>query len=280
MLEETVVSAPHAMFGDRLGKASKVVSGGYFSAALLEDGSVFLRGMGGPRRIPGPWQDLAAGSYQLYLLSPDGLLFSVPDVRVQEWVLEPVHVPFPVVRKLLFASGHDFTVIVDPDQTFVVERNTSLPTPPGAKSVCCGGSYAMLLTDGGELFGLGSNAFGQLAQANDVRRSDLWLRVPLSAPVESVACGGDHVVALAADGRVFAWGWSEKGQIGIGQLDGVTQVHKPKWISALSNVKSVAAGGMSSVTLFRAYVLTCVSRRLRAFWGRPARWDAAFLGLG
>jgi alpha-tubulin suppressor-like RCC1 family protein len=41
-------------------------------------------------------------------------------------------------------------------------------------------------------------------------------QVPGAADVAAIACGGFHNLALAADGRVIAWGTNDYGQLGNG----------------------------------------------------------------
>ncbi len=250
MLEQVTVTTPERCEG--MHDIVKAVGAGYSTFALSSRGVVHLQGMGGPTRTfdGGPWVDLAAGTYQLFLLNEQGLLFTWPDVREPELPLQRVALPFAsAVQKDMFASGHGFTVVVDvqTSQMHILENNETVALPvAGADvaSVCAGGSYAMLLSRNGTLYGHGSNAFGQLAQGNHVRRVDGWHAIESLPALQSVACGGDHVLALARDGRVFSWGWAEKGQLGIGNLSGdVRQVSAPSWINSLPPIAAIGAGG-------------------------------------
>lgn len=249
MLEQVTVTKPERCEGMR--DIVKAVAAGYSTFALSARGVVHLQGMGGPTRSfeGGPWVDLAAGTYQLFLLSDEGMLFVWPDIREPELPIQRLAVPFEgAVHKGMFASGHGFTVVVDVprSQMHVLERNETVALPvDGADvaSVCAGGAYAMLLARNGTVYGHGSNAFGQLALGNHVRRVDGWHAVAPLPAIKSVACGGDHVLALAEDGRVFSWGWAEKGQLGIGSNLGVNEVSVPSWISSLPPVRAIGAGG-------------------------------------
>ena len=37
--------------------------------------------------------------------------------------------------------------------------------------------------------------------------------------VRAAACGSEHSVCCAADGRFFGWGWNEAGRLGLGDED-------------------------------------------------------------
>lgn len=230
------------------------MGGGYFTAGLRADGDVVLRGMGATpqhvRVFKGPWLDLAAGSYQLFLLNVAGQLFVLRDVREPETGLSAVSVPFSRVHKSMFASGHDFTVVLDASSSamYRVESDVLLKAPANVHSVCSGGSYAMALTEDGQLWGHGSNVFGQLAQGNHVRHISDWVQIPPlgNSSVKQVACGGDHVLALTQNGELYSWGWFEHGQLGIGRLEGGPNVRYSPNRILLQNVTAIAAGGYAT----------------------------------
>lgn len=232
----------------------KVVAGGYFSATLDASGTAHLRGMGGPERtLNGPWRDVSAGTYVLLLLDTSGRLFAL-DVRDASAGLVALPVPH-AVQPGLFGAGHDFWLALDAATGVVTKGHAdvrtvvSLPavSGQGVTALCCGSSYALMLTDAGAVYGHGSNVFGQLARGDDVRDEAGWGAVELPSPVAQVACGGDHALALTRDGRVYAWGWAEKGQLGTGGPlpSAPRQMHTPQHVAALDGVAvgSVAAGG-------------------------------------
>jgi alpha-tubulin suppressor-like RCC1 family protein len=37
--------------------------------------------------------------------------------------------------------------------------------------------------------------------------------------IKQIACGGEHTLAIAEDGRLFSWGWNEHGQLGLQDIE-------------------------------------------------------------
>lgn len=103
------------------------------------------------------------------------------------------------------------------DRTSFVE----VPVPQGAgrwTMVAGGGSHAVAIADSDKLYVWGSNRYGQLG-----------IGIPLSVVVPMrvanpegvknwkwVSAGEDHCVALSTDGRLYAWGNNDHGQVGTG----------------------------------------------------------------
>ncbi|KAG7245449.1 hypothetical protein INR49_010900 [Caranx melampygus] len=74
-------------------------------------------------------------------------------------------------------------------------------------NVACGWDFTLLVTDCGQVLACGSNAFGQLGVGPTVTHSaDLLLVEYLKDPVESVAAGLRHSLAVTNTGRVYQWG--------------------------------------------------------------------------
>ncbi|KAJ2689549.1 alpha tubulin suppressor [Coemansia sp. RSA 1285] len=97
----------------------------------------------------------------------------------------------------------------------------SVAEDAGAWAVCGGGNHAFLWSsDGRQLFGCGYNSSGELAVSSDATRRELkWRRVELPdgcEAVRKVACGWSHTLLLGSNGRVYAAGSGEFGQLGTG----------------------------------------------------------------
>ena len=98
--------------------------------------------------------------------------------------------------------------------------------------ISCGNNFAMLLTMGGILFGLGNNKNGQLGLTEDKDTDkDLSLNYYYS-PIQNiilsdyyherimnVKCGFGHTICLSSSKKVYAWGNNKYGQLGTGNFE-------------------------------------------------------------
>ncbi|MCC3153644.1 hypothetical protein Q3A66_12515 [Hymenobacter sp. BT770] len=88
------------------------------------------------------------------------------------------------------------------------------------KQVAAGTSHSLALTTDGHLYAWGNNTNGQLGQGTSLDYAHP-VEVPLPESARNttwaqVAAGNDHTLALTADGRLFAWGNNQFGQLGDG----------------------------------------------------------------
>ena len=119
-------------------------------------------------------------------------------------------VPFPAVKAV---CGKDFTCIVgDREEGKLVvfglkSRDrfgvlASIPAAvPGWKDIAASWGSVFILMPHGELIGFGRDDHGQLPPAG----------LP---PIEAIAAGSEHCLALTKAGKVLAWGWGEHGNCG------------------------------------------------------------------
>jgi alpha-tubulin suppressor-like RCC1 family protein len=99
--------------------------------------------------------------------------------------------------------------------------------------VSCGGSHTAILLDGGALYTVGHGLYGQLGLGQRIRRVSVPTRVrgvlgpeaTASAargtsvslpPIQAIACGRYHCLAVTPDGRLFSWGGGKNGRLGTG----------------------------------------------------------------
>jgi alpha-tubulin suppressor-like RCC1 family protein len=75
-------------------------------------------------------------------------------------------------------------------------------------------------------------------------------RIPAKLPgicgIQALACGSGHILALRQDGKVWAWGTNDEGQLGDASR---TQRLTPVEVRGLSNVKAITAGNEFSAAL-------------------------------
>jgi alpha-tubulin suppressor-like RCC1 family protein len=83
--------------------------------------------------------------------------------------------------------------------------------------------------DDARVYSSGANQYGQLGHGDQFERHELTpIRSLDDERICMAACGNHHTLALALDGRVFAWGRADKGQLGLYetmQVPGALQSH-------------------------------------------------------
>jgi alpha-tubulin suppressor-like RCC1 family protein len=90
-------------------------------------------------------------------------------------------------------------------------------TTSGAIAVAAGNDHSLALKADGTVWAWGYNSYGQLGN-NSITNSQVPVQVQFpsgnTSPVVSVAAGGNHSLAVKADGTAWAWGQNDYGQLG------------------------------------------------------------------
>jgi len=118
---------------------------------------------------------------------------------------------------------------------------------PKISEVSCGRSFTVAVSEGGEVFSWGDDAYGQLGLGRSQLVSETPKQVQSIRNVATLCAGFEHVVAVTKDGEVYTWGYGRDGQLGHNNL---SDIQKPKHVEALKGKKSVACaagGGHSAV---------------------------------
>jgi alpha-tubulin suppressor-like RCC1 family protein len=114
----------------------------------------------------------------------------------------------------------------------------------GATAVAGGTSFAIALKSDGTVWAWGMNNAGQLGNGTSTGDSLSAVQVPGLGGIVAVAAGYAHGLALRGDGRVFAWGANNLGQLGLGTTANATS---PTLVPGLSGVRSISASTWNSV---------------------------------
>ncbi len=216
---------------------------------------------------------IARGDQHALVLRTDGSIWGWGQDDDGRVGLGLAHQPFPVTipaiqgaRKSAISSNHVLALQADGSvwawgSDYYGERGTS-STPPeeqpvpvegitDAVDVAAGTGSSFILRADGTLWAWGNNASGQLGNGTTTPR-----RKPQPVPglgnIVSVtvqpSSSQAHVLALDADGRVWAWGHNASGQLG----DGTTTARSsPIRVAGLSGIVAVSVGFDFSLALQR-----------------------------
>ena len=136
----------------------------------------------------------------------------------------------------------------------ITNHNTSVPvlitnqaTLPGIRQVSAGGQHSLALDTNGFVWSWGGNFYGQLGNGS-ITNSYLPNQINKNylANITSIAAGGEHSLALGANGTVYGWGDNLYGQVGNGNY---TNQLTPVIIGSLPPISALAAGDDHSLAL-------------------------------
>ncbi|MEU7023833.1 Ig-like domain repeat protein [Streptomyces sp. NPDC046203] len=92
-----------------------------------------------------------------------------------------------------------------------------LPAGTRATAISYGGIHGLALTDDNRLLAWGSNEYGQLGNGTtDSDPTPGYVDLPAGTDIAAIAAGGEHSMALTADGGVLVWGNGSFGNLGVG----------------------------------------------------------------
>lgn len=135
-------------------------------------------------------------------------------------------------------------------------REDPRPDPPGGGpsgaplSVAGGDMHSVAVDEAGTVWAWGNNALGQLGVGLSTVQSASPLKVPGLPTIVQAAAGANHVLALASDSTVWAWGSDGGGQVGPnGTGDPLQPQRTPVKVDGVVGAKAVAAAGNQSLAL-------------------------------
>ena len=116
------------------------------------------------------------------------------------------------------------------------------------QKIAAGRSHSIALTkEGGNVYGWGSSAYGQVGGVTTSPRRKAGICPPQQVEalqkvtIVDIAAGETHTLALTGGGRVFAWGGGSDGQLGTASSPTVLFNPKPKLVGDLDFV-AIEAG--------------------------------------
>ncbi|MDR2152005.1 MAG: hypothetical protein LBO72_04205 [Helicobacteraceae bacterium] len=111
-------------------------------------------------------------------------------------------------------------------------------------AIAAGSFHSLALDSNGKVYAAGENNVGQLGLGDKSRR---WKFTEVSAlsdkKIVAIAAGGSHSLALDNEGKVYASGFNEYGQLGLGDSGRATSRKAFTLVSSLSgkNITRIAA---------------------------------------
>ncbi|TCK01387.1 UNVERIFIED_ORG: regulator of chromosome condensation (RCC1) repeat-containing protein [Anoxybacillus amylolyticus] len=190
-------------------------------------------------------------------------------LNIADWLLknkgfahEPVHVPWLDGAEDISSSSHHLLLIRDGAVYAWGEnirgccgdsgRKTRTCYPleiPDPVSVLALGGNSLILSRKGEVYALGCNADGVLGYRESGTLVFQWSKKPVRIelpPIRKIAGGGKRVIALSWDGKVYAWGRNEDGEVLCSRSP---VVYRPLIVFDKERVVDVAAGERHAILL-------------------------------
>lgn len=245
----------------RLSSVVDVCAGGYYTAALLSNGTAYAWGFYSERQptrvnLDVPLTALACGDYHTLGLTADGRVYSWGIDRSGSLGRSSLHgtsapaAPGLVegldgVKVVAVSAALDHSMAVtdtgdvyawglgasgrlgsaageSPVPRLVAANGVSLK----AVAAVCGGRRSAVIEKGtGKLYVFGVGDFGALGTGSEDAAT---VPVDISPALEAAGCipkkvslGGDHSLVLCESGAVVGFGWNGEGQLGTGNLENV-----------------------------------------------------------
>ncbi|MCL2026602.1 MAG: hypothetical protein FWG92_07345, partial [Leptospirales bacterium] len=235
-----------------------MAAGAYHTVALKNDGTLWAWGYNYYGQLGNDTIPTGTASYSA--------------IPVQ--VLNPDHTPFTDVKTM--AAGEYYTVALKNDGTLWAwgynyygqlgngengsGYNKSVPvqvknsdnTP--FTDVKTGISHTIAIDSDGKLWAWGYNASGQLG--NGENGPGYYKSVPVQVKnsdntpftdVKTMAAGGSHTIAIDSDGKLWAWGLNNYGQLGNGESGTGKERNSPTQIGSAADWIAIFAGSSHTI---------------------------------
>ena len=133
------------------------------------------------------------------------------------------------------------------------ESPGSTNRPPHWEYIAAGENHTLAISNKGHLYTWGANGVGQLGNGeNGTGTTDKAkdkkepVRIGSETNWKAIAAGNFHSMGLKSDGRLYAWGLNNSGQLGDGTN---AQSNTPQQVGANTDWKAIAVGSSYSLAL-------------------------------
>ncbi|TQE08237.1 hypothetical protein C1H46_006204 [Malus baccata] len=138
------------------------------------------------------------------------------------------------------------------DRSSVISQGSKVPGSY-VKEIACGGRHSAVITDAGALLTFGWGLYGQCGQGNTIDQlRPSYVKSLSETKVKNIAAGLWHTLCVSVDGRVYAFGGNQFGQLGTGADEGELQT-LPKILDSpglgSKHAKVASCGARHSVIL-------------------------------
>ncbi|KAG1651691.1 X-linked retinitis pigmentosa GTPase regulator [Nymphon striatum] len=124
--------------------------------------------------------------------------------------------------------------------------------------IACGRAHTLVATDSGKVFAFGSNTDGQLgiSETSTTQNPTVIIDLP-EVQYKLLSAGVEHSAALTETGKLYIWGSSRVGQLGLGE--GVSEALKPVELKFSSPVTDVSCGYYQTAVVTGWYEIKMLS---------------------
>jgi alpha-tubulin suppressor-like RCC1 family protein len=206
-------------FGPDGTTSTAVAAGGFHTAVLVSDGSLYAWGLNSAGQLGDGTSTDSATPVKVAGFAPAG-------TTITALATGGYHSAALLDDGTLYTWGYNLYGQLGNGTTTDASTPTPVPgfPPPGSRiaSIATGGFHTMALLDDGSLYAWGWNFFGQIADATwEPRATPTLIRdfPPAGTAITAIAAGAAHAAALLDDGTLFAWGYNEMGQLGDGTTE-------------------------------------------------------------
>lgn len=141
------------------------------------------------------------------------------------------------------------------------------------KTVACGWRHSCAVTNKGELYTFGWSKYGQLGHRdNEIADKPKKVAALEGKEVVNVSGGWRHTMASDSEGRIYACGWNQYGQVGDGRTQDVNTMTLIKALEG-ETITTIRCGWRHSVAITASDRLYSWGRGVHGQLGHPQRKD-------